>query len=27
MCVKDLIALKNEDIGEGFERRSEEEGE
>jgi len=27
MCVKDLIALKNEDIGEGFKRRSEEEGE
>jgi len=27
MCVKDLIALKKEDIGEGFERRSEEEGE
>jgi len=27
MCVKDLIALKNEDIGECFERRSEEEGE
>jgi len=27
MYIKDIIALKKEDIGEGFERRSEEEGE